>query len=150
MADYRLSIKKSDCIGCHSCEVACKQEHGLDIGPRLIHVIEKSPDFLPVYCHQCAKAPCVDSCPTKAISRNKDGLVLIDEKECIGCRECIDACPFGAMQFSDDKAVAIKCDLCFDRITKGLKPACVTICPTGCITFRDKREHPWELPIAGP
>jgi len=147
VAEYRLSVKKNDCIGCHSCEVACKAEHRLNIGPRLIYVIEKSPDFLPVYCHHCAKAPCIQACPTKAITRNKDGLVLIDEKECIGCRECVYECPFGVMQFYDDRAVAIKCDLCSDRITKGLKPACVAVCPTGCIAFRDKREYPWELPI---
>jgi len=119
-------------------------------------VTEKLPDFLPVFCHHCAKTPCVDKCPINAIARNRDGLVLIDEKECIGCRECVNACvPLELCSltmielFNDDRAVAIKCDLCLDRITKCLEPAGVTICPTGCITVRDKQQYPWELPIAG-
>ncbi|MEJ2041579.1 MAG: 4Fe-4S binding protein, partial [Desulfosarcinaceae bacterium] len=94
MAKRYLSINKKDCMGCHACEVACKQEHGLGVGPRLIKVIENSPRFIPVYCHHCAKAPCAEVCPVDAISRNEDGIVLIDEGLCIGCRECIDACPF--------------------------------------------------------
>jgi Fe-S-cluster-containing hydrogenase component 2 len=63
MRKLSLTIKKMDCMGCHACEVACKQEHGLGTGPRLIRVIEKAPRFIPVYCHHCADAPCLDSCP---------------------------------------------------------------------------------------
>ncbi len=149
MAKYKFLIKKNDCMGCHACEVACKMEHRLDVGPRLIHVIERSPIFLPVYCHHCAKAPCIDQCPVDAISRNKEGVVLIDEELCIGCSECIDACPFGAMHFSDDKQVAIKCDLCSSRLSQGLKPVCVNTCPTGCIVFSEKQEKAWDTPTAG-
>lgn len=144
MAKYQLIVKKKDCMGCHSCEVACKMEHRLGVGPRLIHVIEKSPDFLPVYCHHCTKAPCLDACPEDAIYRTKKGLVLIDDEKCIGCRECNQACPFGAVQFNDDEEIAIKCDLCADRLSEGLRPACVNACSTGCITFSQKQEKHWE------
>ena len=139
MGKRALIIKKNDCMGCHACEVACKQEHGLNVGPRLIRVIEKSPDFIPVYCRQCAKPPCRDACPVEAITRNDEGIVVIDEERCIGCRDCIDACPFGAMQFEDRREVAVKCDLCMERLAEGLKPACMSICPTGCIGMGQKK-----------
>ena len=139
MGKRALIIKKNDCMGCHACEVACKQEHCLNVGPRLIHVIEKSPDFIPVYCRQCAKPPCRDVCPVEAIIRNDEGIVLIDEERCIGCRDCIDACPFGAMQFEDKRGVAVKCDLCIERLAEGLSPACMSICPTDCIGLGQKK-----------
>ena len=133
MGKHTLIIKKNDCMGCHACEVACKQEHGLEVGPRLIKVIENSPDFVPVYCRHCAKPPCGEACPVGAISRNDQGIVLVDDDLCIGCRECVDACPFGAMQFSVRTEVALKCDFCHDRLDAGNKPACLSVCPTGCI-----------------
>ena len=102
MAKYSLMVFRKDCMGCHACEVACKQEHGLGVGPRFVRVLENGPDFFPIYCHHCANAPCQRACPVDAISRNADGIVLIDRELCIGCRECLPACPFGAMQFDDD------------------------------------------------
>jgi Fe-S-cluster-containing dehydrogenase component len=139
MEKRSIVFDKKTCMGCHSCEVACKQEHNLGVGPRLVRVIEESPDFFPIYCHHCAKAPCSEACPVDAISRNERGIVLIDNDICIGCRECMDACPFGAMQFDDSKEVAVKCDLCVHRLAEGLKPACMGVCPTGSIYFRNGR-----------
>jgi len=115
MSKFALMIFRKDCMGCHACEVACKQEHGLGVGPRFIRVLENGPDFFPVYCHHCADAPCLRACPVNAISRNAEGIVLIDRELCIGCRECLPACPFGAMQFDEESEVAVKCDLCIDR-----------------------------------
>ena len=135
MEKISLIFEKKNCMGCHTCEVACKQEHGLGVGPRLVYVIEKSSDFIPVYCHHCAKAPCKDACPVEAISRNEQGIVLIDSDLCIGCRECVEACPFGAMQYEENKDIAVKCDLCVDRLAEGKLPACMGVCPTGCIHF---------------
>lgn len=135
-----LVIFKEDCCGCHACEVACKQEHGLGTGPRLIRVIEKSPDFIPIYCHHCADAPCGKACPVGAISRNGRGIVLIDEEECIGCKECVAACPFGAMQFDESREIAVKCDLCLNRLEGGMVPACAAACPTRCIFYGKSRD----------
>jgi len=139
MTKVSLMFLKKECTGCHACEIACKQEHGLGVGPRLVRVIEKAPDFIPIYCHHCAKAPCLESCPVEAISRNELGIVLIDEQVCIGCRECVEACPFGAMQFDENLETAIKCDLCFDRLQDGKPPACAAVCPTGCIVYGDMK-----------
>ena len=112
MEKVSLMFFKKDCMGCHACEVACKQEHGLGVGPRLVRVIEKAPDFIPIYCRHCTKAPCKNACPSEALYRNEKGIVLINKDECIGCKECMEASPFGAMQFDDDQEVAVKCDLC--------------------------------------
>ena len=140
MEKVSLIFFKSDCIGCHSCEIACKQEHGLGVGPRLVKVIEKAPDFIPVYCHHCADAPCKNACPVEAISRNEQGIVLIDDGLCIGCKACVEACPFGAMQFDEEREIAVKCDLCIERLKNNELPACVLVCPTNCILYGDMRE----------
>jgi Fe-S-cluster-containing dehydrogenase component len=139
MEKIYLMILKKDCMGCHACEVACKQEHGLGVGPRLVRVIEKLFEFVPVFCHHCAKAPCKQACPVDAISRNEQGIVLIDNELCIGCRECLEACPFGAMQFEDNREVAVKCDLCQLRLAENKQPACISVCPTGCIYLGGKK-----------
>jgi Fe-S-cluster-containing dehydrogenase component len=133
MERLRLTIRKPDCMGCHACEVACKQEHALGVGPRLIRVREQGDVFTPVFCRHCAKPPCREACPAGAISRSARGIVRIDPERCIGCRDCVPACPFGAMQFDGRLEVAVKCDLCAARLEAGRKPACMSVCPTRCI-----------------
>ena len=139
MAKVSLMFFKKDCMGCHACEIACKQEHGLGVGPRLVRIVENSPDFIPVYCHHCAKAPCLESCPVDAISKDPRGIVLIDNTLCIGCKECIEACPFGAMQFDDDLEIAVKCDMCVERLNNNERPACSQACGTRCIFWGDTK-----------
>ncbi len=134
-----LKFNKNDCMGCHACEIACKMENDLGVGPRLVKVIEGTSDYTPIYCHQCAKAPCLEACPSEAISKNDKGIVLIDDKACIGCRACVDACPFDAMQFDDNREIAVKCDVCYSRLLEGKKTACMSVCPTGCISLGGKK-----------
>lgn len=140
MGKVSMIFFRKDCMGCHACEVACKQEHGLGVGPRLVRVIEDAPDFTPIYCHHCADAPCAKACPVEAIHRNGRGIVLIDNDLCIGCKACVEACPFGAMQFDDDRDIAVKCDMCLARQAEGKGPACAAVCPTGCIFWGDARD----------
>ena len=135
MSKVSLMFYRKDCMGCHACEVACKQEHQLGVGPRLVRVIEKSADFYPVYCHHCANAPCKEACPVDAISKDEQGLILIANELCIGCKECMEACPFGAMQFDDERETAVKCDLCVDRLKDDKAPACYSVCPTRCVSW---------------
>jgi len=85
----------------------------------------------------CSQPPCKDSCPVDAISKREEGLVLIDEDLCNGCKDCIEACPLGVMQFDEERGIAQKCDLCADRLDAGLQPACVDACPGHCIYFGD-------------
>ncbi|MFX1274460.1 MAG: 4Fe-4S dicluster domain-containing protein [Promethearchaeota archaeon] len=128
-----LEINENNCMGCHACEVACKQEHALDVGPRLIRVIEDSPKFLPIYCHHCEDAPCKEACPAEAIFIDEQGIVLINKELCTGCKGCIEVCPYNAMQFDEQQEIAMKCDLCIERLKDNKNPSCLTVCPTNCI-----------------
>src|SRR4030042_245981 len=77
-------------MGCHACEVACKQEHGLGIGPRVVRVLEKAPLFKPLFCHHCEDAPCALACPEDAITKDpKTGVVLHDTEKCNGCNAVV-------------------------------------------------------------
>ena len=145
MGIVSLLVFQQDCMGCHACEVSCKQEHGLGVGPRLIKVIERSPSYIPIYCHHCAKPPCRDACPAEAISRNGMGIVRVDEELCIGCKACIEACPFGAMQFDEQREVALVCDLCSERLKNNEEPACSLACPTRCILWGDMKAIAREM-----
>lgn len=91
--------------------------------------IEKS-FFVPKMCNHCSKSPCVQVCPVGATYETEEGIVLVDEKYCIGCKYCVQACPYGCRYFHPDKHVVDKCTLCFHRIKKGLNPACMDNCPT--------------------
>jgi len=78
-------------------------------------------------------------CPVGATFRTEDGAVLVDEDYCIGCGYCIQACPYGARWIHPEKHVAAKCTFCYHRITKGLLPACVEVCPTEARIFGDMK-----------
>jgi tetrathionate reductase subunit B len=93
--------------------------------------------FVPKLCNQCANAPCVQVCPVGATFQTPDGVVLVDEKRCIGCRYCIQACPYGARFLNPTTRAADKCTFCYHRITEGLLPACVEVCPTEARIFGD-------------
>jgi Fe-S-cluster-containing dehydrogenase component len=69
--------------------------------------------------------------------REKDGIVYVDYSKCVGCKACMVACPWGAVQWNPELFKAQKCDLCMDRIDQGLKPVCVTVCTSGCLHFTD-------------
>jgi Fe-S-cluster-containing dehydrogenase component len=91
--------------------------------------------FVPKLCNQCDNPPCVQVCPVGATFKSQDGVVLVDKDYCIGCRYCIQACPYGARYLDPRTATADKCTFCYHRITKGLAPACVEVCPTGARVF---------------
>lgn len=136
---YGFYFEEDRCLKCWSCEVACKQWHGIKPETvKLRKVVEVTsgsfPDvkrtFLSISCRHCSKAPCAAACPVGAIiKRIEDGIVVVDGKKCIGCRACLDACPFGIPQYGEDGTMQ-KCDMCLDRIAQGQKPICVETCPT--------------------
>jgi Fe-S-cluster-containing dehydrogenase component len=145
---YILTIDSGECIGCYACEVACKQVHNLSVGPRLISIHNNNcretesitqPSFNVTYCRHCEHPPCKDVCVAGAITCTKNNIVLINESLCNGCEKCIEACPFNAIYFDREKLVAQKCDLCKDRLDRGLQPACVSTCPSRCIYFTDRK-----------
>jgi Fe-S-cluster-containing dehydrogenase component len=101
--------------------------------------------FVPKLCNQCEKPPCVQVCPVAATYQTDDGIVLVNRDKCIGCRYCIQACPYGARYLDPDEHVADKCTWCYHRISRGLMPACVTVCPVGARKFGDLRDPESEV-----
>jgi tetrathionate reductase subunit B len=96
--------------------------------------------FVPKLCNQCENPPCVPVCPVRATYVIKDGVVLVDEKRCIGCKYCVVACPYGVRYIHPVTKVADKCTFCYHRVAKGLQPACVQVCPTQARIFGDLRD----------
>jgi tetrathionate reductase subunit B len=96
--------------------------------------------FVPKLCNHCENSPCVQVCPTGATFHSPDGVTLVDTNYCIGCRFCIQACPYGCRFFSPVTQTAEKCTLCYHRITRGLLPACVEVCPNGARKFGDLKD----------
>ena len=144
MSQKNLLIDLEYCHGCRACEVACKQEFNIPVGIKWINVVTVGPrmvggklrmDFVPMRCLHCAKAPCIDACPEKAITKRSDGIVLIDAELCTGCMACFEACPFGVIQLNPQKQVAEMCNLCVHRVDAGFQPACVLACPAKCMYF---------------
>ncbi len=93
--------------------------------------------FVPKLCNQCEEPSCVQVCPTGATFKAPDGVVLIDTNYCFGCQYCVQACPYGVRSLNEQRGTAEKCNWCYHRITKGLNPACVEVCPTGSRVFGD-------------
>lgn len=132
------------CIGCRTCEVACVVAHQQNQDcasvsssafiPR-IRVIKDDTFTTAVACHQCEDAPCANVCPTHAI-RREHGHIFVEQTRCIGCKSCVLACPFGAMNVvaRSSRVQAIKCDLCWHRETGS---ACVEACPTSALQCID-------------
>lgn len=103
--------------------------------------------FVPKLCNLCENSPCTQACPVGATFDSPDGAVLIDPNYCIGCGFCIQACPYGCRFMNPETKTAEKCTLCYHRITRGLKPACVEICPTEARLFGDLKNPVADDPI---
>ncbi len=147
MTQYGFFIDLSRCIGCNACLIACKQWHDVQPGPTKwlrVYQWEKGafPDIevhtLPIMCFHCEHPACEDACPNKAISKDKKyGAVTVDQSKCTGNRKCFEACPYGAPQFETDKPdeKMSKCNMCVDRLEKGLNPICVLSCSLRALEF---------------
>jgi Fe-S-cluster-containing dehydrogenase component len=94
--------------------------------------------FVPKLCNHCENPPCVQVCPVGATFVSRDGVVLVDESYCVGCRYCIQACPYGARYLHPVTMTADKCTFCYHRITNDQLPACVEVCPTQARVFGEK------------
>ncbi len=104
--------------------------------------------YVPKLCNHCAESPCVQVCPVGATFVSPDGVVLVDENYCLGCRYCVQACPYGCRYLHPEKNTADKCTLCYHRITKGLTTACCENCPTGArqlVDFKNPKDPVHEL-----
>jgi Fe-S-cluster-containing dehydrogenase component len=156
---WGMVIDLDRCVGCNACTVACKIENGTPPDHYWARVDTKT-TYVPALCNHCADAPCVTVCPTGASHQRDDGIVLVDQDKCIGCRFCMMACPYanrfylrkGVLEagyhgertaFEDAKwdafteGTVTKCTFCAHRVDDGLEPACVITCPTDARIFGD-------------
>ncbi|MDD5204787.1 MAG: 4Fe-4S dicluster domain-containing protein [Desulfobacterales bacterium] len=165
MARYGIIVDLNRCTGCMTCVLACKQENLTGPGIWWNKVFEVENEALDAVhyvryaCMHCDKPPCVEACPEKAIYKNADGVVLIDQEKCKGHGECIKACPYGVIEKNPSERYfpgpklsfeeksetfrihhpgkAGKCTLCAHRIAEGREPACVAGCPSRAMIFGD-------------
>jgi len=156
------------CDGCGDCTKACAAMHFIPPNQQWIRVYEVTdnpaagPYFLPRPCMQCDNPPCVRACPVDATFKRTDGIVMMDQDRCIGCRNCIAQCPYSARSFnwgdpphtpaelsrpySTDynyphrKGVVEKCIFCPELLRQGRLPACASKCEMGAIYFGDEYE----------
>ena len=101
--------------------------------------------FVPKMCNHCHKSPCVQVCPVGATYDSPDGVVLVDESYCIGCRYCVQACPYGCRYIHPEKNIVDKCTFCYHRISIGMSPACIEVCPTQARMFGDLNDKEGPL-----
>ncbi|GLH70928.1 4Fe-4S ferredoxin [Geothrix rubra] len=142
---YALVIDSRKCLNCKACVVACKAENKVPVGHFRNRINEErkgeyptlSINFEPEQCHHCDQPSCVRVCPTGASWQRKDGIVLVNYDECIGCRYCMIACPYDARYFNEEEGVVDKCTFCVQRVDKGEVPACVETCPSKVRVFGD-------------
>ena len=142
------------CDGCKACTQACQKEHYLPPEQEWIKVFQMAGPlgqtyFLPKPCMQCVDAPCVKVCPVKATYKTKDGVTLVDQQKCIGCRMCMAACPYQSRYFNWNDPLPVpstlakptpefpvpgvkgtvgKCEFCLHFMRFGKIPACVSAC----------------------
>ncbi|MCB8933403.1 MAG: 4Fe-4S dicluster domain-containing protein [Fimbriimonadaceae bacterium] len=174
MARLSMLIDLTRCIGCDACTLACKQENGTPVDVFFARVLNVESGtypnvkrlYIPVLCNHCDDAPCLKSCPNKAIIRREDGIVLIDQERCRGTGACVSACPYGNVMLiprdkwylNEDESyerdhvkprlnenVARKCTYCAQRVDVGLDPACVVACPTKARIFGDLEDRESEI-----
>lgn len=158
----------SKCVGCKQCELACSQVHSgytltkakasqYQLVSR-IHVVRVDGVNVPMQCRQCEDAPCAHACPTGAIYQD-DGIVKINENRCVGCKVCVMACPFGAIEVVKEgiiedgrtnQGVAKKCNLCAHQIDDEgqFHCGCVEACPTGALSLVTITDYRRRLMLA--
>lgn len=164
---FVMVIDLAKCDGCGLCTTACQKMHYTPPEREWIKVYEMqnsentAPYYFPKPCLQCDEPPCTKVCPVDATFKREDGIVLVDNERCIGCRFCMAACPYEArffnwgepnqpelanVEYSPEKSFPAKkgtvekCDFCAHTLREGILPACVNSCPMGAIYMGDENE----------
>jgi len=165
---FVMVIDLAKCKNARNCVESCQKAHNLNYHEEFMKVQliqdneAASPYWFPKPCYHCDEPPCVTVCPTGATFKRDDGIVLIDNDRCIGCKFCMTSCPYSARQFNwggnkdqfDEtkqpyspetsiprtEGTVMKCDFCPDLLRQGELPHCAKSCPMGVIYFGDKNE----------
>ncbi len=148
-AKYALIIDLNKCVGCGACVDACRIRNNLPEGQSFIKIYPKETNgrkwFLPVQCQHCVNQPCATVCPVNATYTTEEGVVLINELRCTGCKYCLVACPYQARILNEKTGTAQKCWLCLDYVLGGGEPACVHACIFGARLFGRKDDPESEV-----
>jgi Fe-S-cluster-containing dehydrogenase component len=139
MFGYEFYVDPSRCIGCQSCLEACEEcETHRGVSMINFDFIDR-PDSIGTaayVCFHCEDPTCAQVCPADAIKVGEDGIVQSALKpRCIGCLNCVLACPFGIPKIVPEYEQMMKCDMCYDRTSIGKKPMCATVCPSQALAY---------------
>ena len=165
---FVMVIDLSKCRNARECMKICQHKHQLRPDQYHLNVLKmknsefSSDYFMPKQCQHCDNPPCVKVCPVEATFKRTDGIVLVDNERCIGCRFCIAACPYSARTFNwfdpidaekykdvaydmelnvpQKKGTVSKCTFSADCLRDGKLPYCVTACPNGVYYFGNVHE----------
>jgi len=139
---YGFEVDLDACTGCKACVTACHTLNGLDKNEtwRSVGLIHSQAHNLPLFhmvttaCHHCAHPACMDGCPVKAYEKDAvTGIVKHLDDQCIGCQYCVLKCPYDVPQYSPERGIVRKCDMCSSRLQVNEAPACVQACPNAAI-----------------
>lgn len=145
-------FEQKHCVGCNTCQIACKDKNNLEVGQQFRKVyevsggeyIENSQAVIPniyafwisISCNHCIDPICIKNCPTGSLKKRiEDGVVLLDEEKCIGCQRCVKSCPYKAPQYDPINKKVNKCDFCLDLLEKDKKPVCIDSCPLRALDY---------------
>ncbi|WP_165053577.1 MULTISPECIES: 4Fe-4S dicluster domain-containing protein [unclassified Adlercreutzia] len=159
MTQYGFYYDATRCTGCHTCEAACRDYHGLSLKMAFRRVYEvegglwsQASDgtwitdsyayYTSISCQHCDNPACTQVCPTGAMHKGENGIVSVEEKRCIGCGYCALACPYKAPRVDREVGHSVKCDGCASRMAAGELPICVEACSMRCIEFGSIDELP--------
>jgi Fe-S-cluster-containing hydrogenase component 2 len=140
-----IEVNLEKCTACRLCEFACSTHHFSEINPAKsrikVSIVSKDFFYYPNVCQQCGRAPCVKACPEEnaLVYNEQTGAIEVNADDCIGCRMCVRACPFGAMGFDKREKLADKCDLC------GGDPECVKHCFYGALEFKEPDKTVFDM-----
>ena len=153
MANYGMAFDYKLCINCHACEVACKEENGIDLGAKNHRLwiedeseiggdffnLTRDEKYIQMQCQECEDAPCMKACPHKAIYRDSNGIVRLHKEKCDLTLACMSACPYGARYIDKKNKITDKCIFCADtRLARGeTTTACQITCPAKLRYFGD-------------
>ena len=150
---YGFHFDMTKCIGCKCCVVACNEQNGnpASINWRRVgeleggHFPNTQRHYLSMGCNHCLEPACMIGCPVEAYSKDaRTGVVVHSADTCIGCQYCTWNCSYGVPQFNEERGVVGKCDLCHNRLSDGMAPACVGACPERAITVEIVNVAQWR------
>lgn len=150
-------IDMNNCTGCKACMIACTDKNDLPTTLQFRRISEyaggqwsKQQDgtytqnifayYISISCNHCENPICVRTCPVAAMTKSREGITIIDQEKCVGCRQCEEACPYYAPQFNAENEKMTKCDFCLDYLIEGKAPACVAACPSRVLNYGEYKD----------